>query len=1117
MSNSSSRGSSDIARHLHESEFHLSDYNWKLKRNKKKSKRKKGKEVDKGEIEMDEHVIDQSELFSRSGVDISKGLSEDQVAHQREQYGLNQLKPPKVTPWWLQLIKELFSGFNILLWIGAALCFVAAGITGTSDFSNIYLGAVLVIVIIFTALFSFYQRASSAAVVAGFLKMTPQTAVVLRNGIKSEIDARELVPGDIVDIKFGNKVPADLRLLESKGLKVDNASLTGESEPQPRSDEPTSENPLETRNLAFSGTNVTEGVGRGIVIKIGDETVIGHIAGLASGTSNEETPIHRDIHYFIKIIAVFAITMGVVLFLAGLAVYPILDNLIFAIGIIVANVPEALLATVTVQLTLTAKRLAKKNVLVKNLEAVETLGSTAVICSDKTGTLTQNIMTVTHVWTDDILSSVGDAISTAGSFDYSKPSNKAIVRVATLCNNAEYIIDTGKGEAGEHPDQALVDKKRKFFGIIPNPFYKAKDAKKKAGQRKKKQLRSSEKHVKKPLHSKKQISGAIDGVEVQNSNVRPQDRPARGDATEKALLHFTDPIVGGALEARQESTRIVEIPFSSTTKFQVSINKVSAGFVDEDTEGGTRKNGGKAGTALITLKGAPERVISRCGKIMINGEEVELTEEYKNKFQAAYDMLGGQGERVLGFAHLWLDPEEYDPETYEFDTEADTPNFPLGHNAEYTFIGLISLIDPPRPAVPKAVKLCQRAGIKVVMVTGDHPITAKAIAKQVNIIEAETLDEIAARLKKPVGEVSVKDTQAIVIHGAQLKEMTDAQLTEVLRVPQIVFARTSPTQKLRIVEGFQKLGYVVAVTGDGVNDSPALKKADIGVAMGKVGTDVAKDAADMILLDDNFASIVNGIREGRVIFDNLKKMIAYVMTANIPEIIPFVAFVILQVPLPLTTVLMMCISVGTDIAPAISIAYESAETDIMDRKPRDPRYDKLVGFRTIGWSYGQIGAFQAFAGMFVYFVVMSDYGFAPNDLFFAAQDWTDDGIKYTDQGAFDKDYRVAVLQLAQTAVFVSVMQVQWSCLLSCKTRKLSIFQKGMTNIQLTAALCFETVVAVLIVYLPGLGFVLGTRQLRFVHLFPALPFTLAILTYDETRKAMIRRWPNGWVARMTYY
>merc|ERR1719193_2179578 len=460
----------------------------------------------------------------------------------------------------------------------------------------------------------------------------------------------------------------------------------------------------------------------------------------------------------------------------------------------------------------------------------------------------------------------------------------------------------------------------------------------------------------------------------------------------------------------EESTKkVAEIPFNSTNKFQVSIHETP----DE-----------KDPRYLLVMKGAPERILDRCSTILVNGEEKEMDDHMKDRFNSAYMELGGLGERVLGFCDYMLPADKY-PDGYPFD--ADDVNFPL---EGLRFVGLMSMIDPPRAAVPDAVTKCRSAGIKVIMVTGDHPITAKAIAKSVGIISEgnETVDDIAHRLNIPLSEVNPREAGAAVVHGGELKDLSEDQIDEILiHHTEIVFARTSPQQKLIIVEGCQRMGAIVAVTGDGVNDSPALKKADIGVAMGIAGSDVSKQAADMILLDDNFASIVTGVEEGRLIFDNLKKSIAYTLTSNIPEISPFLLFILADVPLPLGTVTILCIDLGTDMVPAISMAYEGPESDIMKRNPRNPFTDKLVNERLISMAYGQIGMIQASAGFFVYFVIMCENGFWPSKLFGLRRSW--DSMAVNDlEDSYGQEWtyrdRKILEYTCHTAFFVSIVIVQ---------------------------------------------------------------------------------------------
>jgi len=548
--------------------------------------------------------------------------------------------------------------------------------------------------------------------------------------------------------------------------------------------------------------------------------------------------------------------------------------------------------------------------------------------------------------------------------------------------------------------------------------------------------------------------------------------------------------------------KIVEIPFSSSNKYQVSIHENADPNDDRH---------------VLVMKGAPERILDRCSTILIHGEEKPLNDEWKEAFNVSYMELGGLGERVLGFCDYMLPADQY-PKGYPFD--ADEENFPL---SGLRFVGLMSMIDPPRAAVPDAVAKCRSAGIKVIMVTGDHPITAKAIAKGVGIISEgnETVEDIAARLNVNAADVNPRDAKACVVHGSDLRDMTPAQIDDILRYhTEIVFARTSPQQKLIIVEGCQRMGAIVAVTGDGVNDSPALKKADIGVAMGIAGSDVSKQAADMILLDDNFASIVTGVEEGRLIFDNLKKSIAYTLTSNIPEISPFLLFILADVPLPLGTITILCIDLGTDLVPAISLAYEQAESDIMKRKPRDPLHDKLVNSRLIGMAYGQVGMIQACAGFFTYFVIMAENGFWPSRLLGIREEWDSRSINDL-QDSYGQEWTYAQRKVLEytchTSFFVSIVIVQWADLIICKTRKNSVIHQGMMNHHLTFGLFFETTLAAVLCYTPGLDKGLRMYPLRFTWWIPPMPFSVVIFIYDEVRKHMLRKYPGGWVEMETYY
>ncbi|ETE62182.1 Potassium-transporting ATPase alpha chain 2, partial [Ophiophagus hannah] len=923
-----------------------------LKGNKKKDKTEElKKELDLTIIntkvsvleQEDDHKLSIQELEEKYGTSIIKGLTSARAAEILARDGPNALTPPKSTPEIIKFLKQMIGGFSILLWVGAILCWIAFGIQYSQ---KLYLGVVLALVVILTGMFAYYQEAKSTNIMASFGKMIPQQALVFRDAEKREIPADQLVVGDIVEIKGGDRIPADIRLIQSQGCKVDNSSLTGESEPQSRSCEFTHENPLETKNIGFYSTTCLEGTATGIVINTGDNTIIGRIASLASGVGNEKTPIALEIEHFVHIVAGVAISIGVLFFIIAVSMhYHVLDSVIFLIGIIVANVPEGLLATVTVSLSLTAKRMAKKNCLVKNLEAVETLGSTSVICSDKTGTLTQNRMTVAHLWFD----------------------------------NEIYSADT----------------------IV-------------------------------------------------------------GDASETALVKFSEVVLGDVMDIRKRNRKVAEIPFNSTNKFQLSIHET------EDPNDNR---------FLLVMKGAPERILERCTTMLVNGKEEPLDEEKAEAFQTAYLALGGMGERVLGFCHLHL-PEEEFPENYTFNT--DSMNFPTNG---LCFVGLMSMIDPPRSTVPDAVMKCRSAGIKVIMVTGDHPITAKAIAKSVGIISAtsETVEDIAKRLNIPVEQVNKREAKAAVVNGMELKDMTSEQLDDILiHHSEIVFARTSPQQKLIIVEGCQR------------------QKADIGIAMGIAGSDAAKNAADMVLLDDNFASIVTGVEEGRLIFDNLKKTIAYTLTKNIAELCPFLIYIIASIPLPIGTITILFIDLGTDIIPSVALAYEKAESDIMKRKPRHKKRDRLVNQELAVYSYLQIGLLQTIGAFLTYFTVYAEQGWLPHSLLHIRIPWEEENLadltdSYGQEWTFEQ--RRNLQFTGYTAFFVSITIQQE--------------QSSLDRYILTVSNSFDSLLRS------------WKHQCLEFHTssywFISVPYAILIWVYDEMRKLFIRRYPGSWWDKNMYY
>ncbi|XP_011631626.1 sodium/potassium-transporting ATPase subunit alpha-like [Pogonomyrmex barbatus] len=990
------------------------------------------------ELETVDHIIALEALYERLGTNAETGLTKEQACRIMERDGPNALSPPKVTPEYIKFFKCMFHGFASMLWICAVLCFILYAVTHWTrevDIGIAWLGIIIVLICITSGVFAYIQESKNIKVMESFKMMVPTFATVIRDGTKSRLDTEMLVLGDLVEIRMGDKIPADIRIIECRGLRVENSSITGESEPVVRTDYPTDKNPLESANVAFSTSFAVAGDGRGIVIATGDHTMIGRLAGLTSQLAKIETPIAKEIGHFVRIITIVAIICGLTFFGLSLLLDPnIIRAFTYLLGIVIANIPEVLLVTVTTVLTLTAQKMASKNCLVKNLEAVETLGSTSIICSDKTGTLTQNKMSVSNLWFGHTRYNFppGQIIGVERDLLLEKPAFGAMLRAATLCLRAEFTAES--------------------FMLAPI-----------------------------------------------------EEREIIGDASETGILKFCEHI-HSTQRYREAHPKVAEIPFSSVTKYHMSIHR-------DDTYG-----------YIMILKGAPEVILDNCTTILTSdGETREMTVNDHSISRRACLELGYLGERILAYCDLYLPASVYGP-NYKFNTDSPASyNFPV---KEYRFVGLISLQDPPRPGVPEAVHKCRTAGIKVIMVTGDHPVTATAIAKKVGIISEghETRYERAFLQNKSLTQLidsQIDIGSAIVMTGAELRNMDASELDNVVRrYEEIVFARTSPQQKLLIVESCQRLGEIVAVTGDGVNDAPALRKADIGIAMGIAGSDVAKNAADMILMDDNFASIVTGVEEGRLIFDNLKKSIAYTLTSSVPEMLPMLSGLLFAIPLPLVIELVICIDVGTDLVPAIALAYEKAESDIMRRAPRNPQYDKLVNKRLISVAYGQIGMTQSFAGFYTYFMVLMMNGFMPNRLWGLRIEWENPSINDLQDSwgqTWSYQNRMNLLMEAQSGYFLSIVITQMIDLVMCKTRRNSIFQQGMSNWFVNFSFVFEVILTGLLLYVPGTEYIFKTMPLMVYWYWPCLPLGVFLWVYDELRRLCIRLFPGGIMERETYY
>lgn len=756
-----------------------------------------------------------------------QGLSQAEAQKRLVEFGPNELKKEKrESP--IKMFLEQFTDILMIILLIATGLSIAVG--------EIIDAVVIIAIVLATAVLGFVQEYRSEKAVEALKKMTAPTATVLRGGRDMKIPTSEIVPGDVVLLFTGDKTPADMRLIEAVNLKIDEAALTGESAPANKNiNACQEETPLnDRRNMSFTGTIVVYGRGKGVVVSTGMNTEFGKIAKMVQMTQEEQTPLEKRTQSVGKMIGILSVVVCI-----GVAVVGILEGrelvkmILWGVSLAVAAVPEALPAIVTGALAVGMFRMARVHTIVKKLPAVETLGCTSVICSDKTGTMTKGEMTVQRVYADDTAIKVtGVGYSPEGEFQVedkridAKTKLDMLLTAATLCNDAKLEKDT-----------------------------------------------ATERWI------------------------------VKGDPTEGALIVAAAKADLWKEELEKLQPRVDEIPFSSETKRMTTLHVIS----------GNKK--------IAYMKGAPEIVLDKCTKVMVEGKAVKMNEEDRARLLEINEAMARQALRNLGFAFREL-PDSVN--TCEEKMEKD-----------FVFAGIMGMIDPPREEVKDAIEICRRAGIRVVMVTGDHKLTAVAVAKELNLI----------------GEDS---EQGQVLTGEELEKLSDEELTKMVTGVRI-YARVSPEHKMRIVKAWKSNGQIVAMTGDGVNDAPALKMSDIGVSMGITGTEVTKEASDMVLTDDNFASIVKAAREGREIYDNIKKYLTYLMRCNIMEIlVMFIAVVsvpylakILSPSLPnvalndatiaLTAAQLLWVNLTTDGLPAIALGVDPGDPDIMSRKPRDPK------------------------------------------------------------------------------------------------------------------------------------------------------------------------------------
>lgn len=890
-----------------------------------------------------------------------EGLTAIEAARRLRHFGPNTIQEVRKASLLLKFLANFIHLMAILLWAGGLVAFVAR---------LPQLGIAIWMVNVINGAFSFWQEYKAEKATEALRRVLPHYARVLRDGEERRLEAEELVPGDVILLAEGDRVSADARVVQEAELRMDQSTLTGESHPVRKTSERVLRTDLprvELPDLVFGGTTVVAGTGKAVVFATGMATAFGKIAHLTQTVRQELSPLQREMIRVTQLVTVIAVGIGLAFFVlaALLAGIDLAESFIFAMGMIVAFVPEGLLPTVTLALAMGVQRMVRRHALIKRLSAVETLGCTTVICTDKTGTLTENEMTVRDLW-------VGGRRFTVTGAGYA-PSGQILeggrlvrapldgdlrqmLAAAALCSNAR-LIPPGE----ESPRWTVL-----------------------------------------------------------------------GDPTEAALRVAA--LKGGLdMEAEARRTpRLRELPFESRRKRMSTIHQMSVARV-------------------VYVKGAPKEVLALCTAVRSSGEDRVLDEDLRAQIVAANDDYAQSGLRVLAVALRVLPPSlaEYTPERIESDL---------------TFLGLVAMMDPPRLEVAEAVQKCHRAGIRVIMITGDYGLTAESVARRIGILRGRPR----------------------ILTGSDLDVMDDGTLRAALQ-DDVIFARVAPEHKLRVVTLLQQAGHVVAVTGDGVNDAPALKKADIGVAMGIAGTDVAKEAADMILTDDNFASIVNAIEEGRAVYANIKKFSTYIFTSNTPEAVPFILFALSRgrIPLALNVMHILSIDLGTDIMPALALGVEPPEPDVMDKPPRSLA-EHVITAPLLLRAYVWLGPVQSLAAMAAFYFHYWTHGY-----------WG----RWLDLPAGG-----ALYQAATAMALAAVVTTQIGNLFAQRTERTSIFRITLfSNRLMWVGITTELALILLIVYFPFFQNVIGTSAFPGSHWVFLFAWTPSLIVVDEARKALVRR------------
>jgi sodium/potassium-transporting ATPase subunit alpha len=901
------------------------------------------------------------------------GLAHAEAFRRLAQCGPNVLAAPDRYSVLRGLARHFTHFLAVLLWIAAGLAFAADFVRPGEGMAT--LGWAILGVIVINAVFAFLQEYKAERAVQALHRLLPDKAWVLRGGQPVEVARSEIVPGDILLLEEGERVPADARLIEATGMRVDNAALTGEAKPKRRTADAAEDGHwLDLPNLVFAGTTILSGHGRAVVFATGMRTEFGRIANLATALEPSPSPLQREIVKVTRVIAAIAMAMGAAFFAIGLWTgLGFWISAIFGIGIIIANVPEGLLPTVTLALAMSSQRMAKRKALVKHLPSVETLGCTTVICTDKTGTLTENRMKVDRFYVDGL------------------------------------VIESREGcffTRGRLVSTTDAERWQTFFDALLH------------------------------CHNAKRVRRHDGRLAVT------------GDPTEVALLEFA---IEHGLAHRTPLRRMGELAFDADRKRMSTLHW-------------------SEGRLIAFTKGAPESVLPLCATALVCGATVTMTPDERTRILSQSRSFAEQAYRVLAVAmrEVVHQPEHIEVETIETDL---------------TFLGLVAMMDPPRREVPQAVATCRRAGVRVVMITGDHPLTALAVARKIGLAPEWAAAPAAGFVP--------------VIEGAQLDRMSDEHLRQLLTPsrpgePDPVFARMAPRHKMRVVSTLKDMDEIVAVTGDGVNDAPALKKADIGVAMGIAGTDVAKETADIILLDDNFATIVSAIEEGRTVYENIRRFSTYILASNVPEIVPFLGYGFAGMPLALTIPQVLAVDLGTDMIPALGLGTERPHDDVMDLPPR-PKTERLLSLPLLLRSYLFLGIVEAAVAMGGFFLYLYGRG------------WT---------WGIPLDWSSPLYKEATTVTFAAIVLAQVANVFACRSDRLSVVRLGwFTNKLILWGIATELTLLALITYTPVGNEIFGTRPLPLWIFGPLALGACVLLLAEECRKMIAdrlrRKQPSG--------